>query len=454
MSITTNHEIDLAPIPTPSEPQQRVRSAPASGESTRTRRLVSIDAYRGLVMVLMVSAGLEIPHVVRNFSQSPGLEHLHTPIWDRLAFHTDHVAWIGCVLWDLIQPSFMFLVGTAMVFSIASRRARGQSFGRMLLHAIVRSIVLVLLGVFLSSNWSHRTDWTFVNVLTQIGLGYTFLFLIAWLKPRWQLLASALVLLLYWSAFVVYPAPSSNMDSASLGLPANWHRLHGMAAHWEKNTNLAAHVDQWFLNLFPHEDGKPFVYNRGGYATLNFVPSLATMILGLLAGGLIRGGIASWRKALILLAAGIVGLGLGWALGWLGICPVVKRIWTPSWTIYSAGWCFVLLALFYVVIDIGRWKAWALPLIVVGMNSIAIYCMAQLLKPWVRDTLKRHFGQNVYQPLGRLIYALGEGRRHWDASMATRYGDAFVPMAEAGIFLLFCWIVCWWMYRKNLFVKI
>ena len=156
----------------------------------------------------------------------------------------------------------------------------------MLFHAVVRSLVLIWLGIFLSSNWENRTDWVFTNVLSQIGLGYTFLFVLAWVRPRWQVLAAGLILLAYWWAFALYPSASST-SSASLGLPSDWPRLQGFAAHWEKNANLAAHVDRWFLNLFPR-GGKPFIFNKGGYATLNFVPSLATMILGLLAGELIR----------------------------------------------------------------------------------------------------------------------------------------------------------------------
>ena len=101
----------------------------------------------------------------------------------------------------MIQPSFMFMVGAALPFSIASRRARGQSFGHMFLHALVRSVVLVMLGVFLMSNWTPRTNWTFDNVLTQIGLGYAFLFLLAWVKPRWQVTAAVAILVLYWAAF-------------------------------------------------------------------------------------------------------------------------------------------------------------------------------------------------------------------------------------------------------------
>jgi predicted acyltransferase len=414
------------------EPSRRaavLESAPAP--AARPQRLVSLDAYRGLVMVLMVSAGLRIGQVVKNFDATPELQHLHTPLWDKLAYQTDHAPWVGCTLWDLIQPSFMFMVGAAVPFSIASRRAKGHTFGRMLVHAVIRSLVLIWLGIFLVSHGA-RTNWTFDVVLTQIGLGYTFLFLLAWVKPRWQVAAAIAILVACWGAFALYPAASPVADLTAVGVPSDWPRLQGFAAHWEKNANLAFRVDQWFINLFPHEPGKPFLYNQGGYTTLNFVPSLATMIFGLLAGELLRSDLRRRWKCIALLAAGAAGLAVGWALGMSGVCPVIKRIWTPSWAIYSAGWSFGVLALFYLVIDVGRWKAWAMPLVVVGMNSIAIYCVSMLLKPWFREAVQRHVGADAFKA----------------------FGSAFAPMTEAAAFLLFCWLASWWLYRQKAFLRI
>jgi heparan-alpha-glucosaminide N-acetyltransferase len=396
------------------------------------QRLVSMDAYRGLVMVLMVSAGLRIGDVVHNFQTLPGMATHETKLWDRLAYQTDHSPWVGCSLWDLIQPSFMFMVGAALAFSVASRRGKGQAFGRQFFHSIVRSVVLVLLAVVLTSNWSRKPEWIYTNVLAQIGLGYTFLFLLAWTKPRWQIVAVLAILLAYWGAFALYPKPPADLDLVKVNLPSNWQRLQGFASHWEKNTNFAARFDQWFLNLFPQANGKPFDFNHGGYQTLNFIPSLATMLLGLLAGGLVRSRLSSLQKILIMLAAGAAGLVIGWKLGELGICPVVKRIWTPSWVIFSGGWAFLTLAVFYLIIDVAKLRLWAMPLVWVGMNSIAIYCMAQLLGPWFRESMHRYFGSNVF-------------------SLA---GNAYEPMLRSGFFLLFCWLAAWWMHRQKVFVKI
>jgi len=123
------------------------------------------------------------------------------------------------------------------------------------------------------------------------------------------------------------------------------HHQSGLATHWDKNSNLAWAFDTWFLNLFSRP--RPFTHNGGGYATLSFIPTLATMILGLLAGGSLRRTGPGRAKSLWLCTAGAIGLAAGWGLDELGICPVVKRIWNPSWVLYSGGWCFLFLAAFY-----------------------------------------------------------------------------------------------------------
>ena len=156
-------------------------------------RLASIDAYRGLVMFLMMGEVLSFCEVS---SRVPG-----NHVWEMLCHHQSHVEWVGCSLHDLIQPSFSFLVGAALPFSLASRLARGQSKARMTLHALWRSLILVFLGVFLRSRGSSQTNFTFEDTLSQIGIGYTFLFLIALLPRRLQWAVLAVILIGYWGAF-------------------------------------------------------------------------------------------------------------------------------------------------------------------------------------------------------------------------------------------------------------
>jgi predicted acyltransferase len=278
-------------------------------------------------MLLMASGGLGLARATRHLD--PG-----SP-WRWLGRQVDHPEWAGATLWDFIQPAFMFAVGVALPWSIASRAARGQRLGKLLDHALRRSLVLVLLAVFLSSAWSPRTEWVFTNVLAQIGLGYPLLFLLAFTRSRTQWLAASGILVGYWLAFALHPLPASDFDWQSVGVPGDWPHLAGFAAHWEKNANFAAAFDRWFLNLFPRR--APFIFNDGGYQTLNFVPSLATMIFGMQAGRLLRSELAPDVKVGRLIGYGLAGIAVGAFLAATGLCPIVKRIWTPSWAVFSAG---------------------------------------------------------------------------------------------------------------------
>src|SRR5687767_1161638 len=351
-------------------------SSPPIIAPTPTPRLTSLDAFRGFTMLLMASEIARLPRALLHDYPGNGVAFF-------VADMLEHREWVGVTPWDLIQPSFMFMVGVALPFSVASRRERGDAFGRLFGHAVVRSLILVLLGIFLRSQGRPQTYFTFEDVLTQIGLGYVFLFLLAHARARTQWVAAGVVLFATWLAFALYPLPPAGFDTALVGVPADWpHHLQGFAAHWDKNTNLANRADQWFLNLFPRES--PFVYNGGGYTTLNFVPSLATMIFGLLAGELLRGAASAPEKLRRLLVYGAAGIAFGAALHFVGVSPLVKRIWTPSWAIFSAGWAAVFLAFFYYVVDVRGWRRWAFPLLVVGMNSIAMYVIVHVAEGWMR----------------------------------------------------------------------
>jgi predicted acyltransferase len=385
-------------------------------------RLVSIDAYRGAVMLLMASGGLGLAQATRHLD-------LDWP-WRWVARQVDHAEWAGATLWDFIQPAFMFLVGVALPWSLASRAARGQPFVAQLAHALWRSLVLVLLAVFLTSAWSPQTVWVFTNVLAQIGLGYPFLFLLAFTRPRTQWLAATGILVAYWLAFAMHPLLASDFDWKIVGVPDDWPHLTGFAAHWEKSANFAATFDRWFLNLFPRP--APFVFSEGGYQTLNFIPSLATMIFGMLAGRLLRSDLAPRAKAARLANFGLAGIGLGLAIAAAGVCPIVKRIWTPSWTIFSAGVVAVALAAFYAIIDGRGRRRWCFPLVVAGMNSIALYGLWQLMGGFIKDNVRRHLGRHVFEALG----------------------PDYTTMLERGTVLVVLWLILLWMYRRGIFLRI
>jgi predicted acyltransferase len=413
----------MAEIAQLESPQPAVMISDAAPKPVSPGRVVSLDVLRGTVMLLMLDEAMRLPEVARSFP--------HSWMWGAIAFNTEHVPWQGCSLHDLIQPAFSFLVGAALPFSIASRKAKGQTFWQMLGHAAWRALLLVALGIFLRSQWSGQTYWTFEDTLTQIGLGYVFLFLLGFTRVRTQVIVLLVILIAFWAAFALYPAPGPNFDYARVGVPQNWeHNYSGFLSHWNKNSNLSWSFDVWFLNLFPRE--RPFVFNEGGWSTLSFIPTLATMILGLLTGEWLKGDKSKAEKLRGLVIAGVVLALLGLACQWAGICPIVKRVWTSSYTLYSGGLVLLMLAGFYALVEWKGWRRWAFPLIVIGMNSIAIYVMSWTMKAWLDRSLQIH--------LGRLISGL--------------VSPTLQPVVYGlGIILIF-WLILFWMYRRKLFLRI
>lgn len=384
-------------------------------------RNVAVDAYRGFVMFLMMAEVLQLARVAAAY---PGNWVINV-----LAYHQSHVPWAGASLHDLIQPSFSLLVGVALPYSF-SRRVAADGYGKAFAHAVWRSLILIALGVFLRSVGRQQTNFTFEDTLSQIGMGYPFLFLLATQSTRRLWLALGVILSAYWLAWAVYPVAGPGYDFATVGVPADWtHHYTGLMAHWNKNANLGHAFDTWFLNLFPRES--PFIANRGGYLTLSFIPTLGTMLLGLIAGRALRA--ESPRIPLRwLLVTGAALVAAGVLLHLLGINPVVKRIWTPAWTLFSGGLCYLLLAAFSWVIDIRGYRRWAFPLVVIGLNSIAAYLIAHLWEHFISASFKTHLGQGIFET----------------------FGAGLAPLVAGVAVLAVYWLTLYWMYQRKLFLKV
>ncbi|MBS0262295.1 MAG: DUF5009 domain-containing protein [Planctomycetes bacterium] len=396
-------------------------------------RLSSLDAYRGLVMFLMMAEVLHLAQAAKAFPESS--------LWQMLAFHTTHVEWAGCSLHDLIQPSFSFLVGAALPFSILSRRQKGQSFFWMFLHAAWRSFLLVALGVFLRSTHTSQTRFTFEDTLSQIGLGYLFLFLLGCARPWVQWVALVVILVGYWGAFALYNPPERgpDFDYAAIGVTPEFEAQNppytGLARHWNKNSNLAFAFDDNYVRRIPEllGHGEAYKPNRGGYATLSFIPTLGTMILGLLAGGCLRGEWSAGKKFACLAVGGALALAAGWALDHYGLCPSVKRIWTPAWVLVSGGWCLLFTAGFYLLVDTWGLRQVFFPLIIIGMNSIAIYFLVHIeLHGFIQRSFRTHGGEAALKFLS----------------------DPLQPVVLGAVTLAIDWLILYWMYRNKVFVRI
>jgi len=384
-------------------------------------------------MLLMASSGFGIAQMAAAHPDS---------IWEFIKPQFAHQEWQGCSLWDLIQPSFMFMVGMAVPFSYTKRREMGQSFFGMAWHALSRSILLVALGVMLATRSGDKhTVFVFTNVLAQIGLGYFMLFLLS--RMGWEYMISAIILILagYTWFFIEHPLPTPQDLAAFAGMKGTEHAiLPGFAGHWDIHTNAAAAFDRWFLNLLPQ--AQTFQYNPGGYQTLNFIPALATMLGGAVTGEFLmrslkteRGRFATLLVTGILLVVAGTALdpkilpGVGAQLEPYTVLPVVKRIWTPSWAVLSGGWVLILLSVFYWLVEVRGMRRLVYPLVVVGANSLVIYLLHSLCAGWITENLHKHLPEDAFPT-------------YW------------TPVIERCGVLFVLWLVCWWLYKQKAFIKL
>ena len=444
------------------------------------KRLVSLDAYRGFIMTMLAANGFGIAAFAGLAEDNAVWQSWSYGTFQRLRFHFEHPAWQsifgwgGVSFWDLIQPAFMFMVGVAMPFSNVRRQAMGSSDLRRTLHAFIRAVVLTLMGVFLYSLRSEHTNWIFTNVLAQIGLGYFFLWVLLDRSLEIQLATFTAILVAYWGFFVMNPPPADFDYSAVAASTEKGEVYLGRFAPWSKNGNAGHFFDVWFLNLLRSPEATPepgtsdspaaadsvgadpevrapgllrqwlfsekqkYTHNPGGYVTLNFVPSIATMLLGLFCGQILLSGRSSGRMIASLLVMGAACFAAG-IIAHHTVCPIVKRIWTPSWVLFSGGYVIWMLAVFYLLFDVLPLRRLAFPLVVVGMNSIVMYMMGQLLRPWVATQIvEKHFG-------GLLTYFSGPA-----VLDSQSIGAVVMPTLVFAVF----WLVAFWMYRNRYFVRI
>ena len=455
-----------APTATGSEPVAKKEKLKAPG------RLTSLDAFRGFIMIMLAASGFGIYQLSRTDAERELWTLLDRETFETIAFHFEHPPWqsnfeIGKAdatvgnpwlkwkvsFWDLIQPSFMFMVGLAMPFSYRRREATGQSKFKRTLHALIRSVVLVLLAVFLYSRRDQSTNWIFTNVLAQIGLGYFWVYLLLG-TPRWMQITGFCVILAGTTVAMQVAQPFTEYVPEEVN--ASYERGEILAEpyqRWSKNGNFFHDFDTWFLNLFPRPEKEdpaevPHKFNWGGYTTLNFVPSMATILLGVFVGQFILLAPRNYKTFGKLLLAAIVCTSLGVFFG-ATCCPIIKRIWTPSWVLFSGGYVIGLFALFYLLFDLLPFKKLAFPLVIVGMNSIFVYMMGQLLRPWIySEIVRKHFDWLILK-----VFGVIQSTANLSYS-AEQLVEMFEPVVMSTSVLLVIWLLCLWLYRQKIFIRI
>lgn len=397
-------------------------------------RLSSLDAFRGFFMMVLVSG------TYHNFNQGFGLRDIALQMpdggfWQFLGYEFSHVKWTGCTFWDLVMPAFLLAAGSAISFSYSKRRTFGQSESAIALHVALRASILLFLGSIgfllfgnlLLGKWPQKINPEFSGILSQIGLAYPLAFLAVGRSMGQQFVVAIGILVAWWTAFVTYPIPMGVGNDHLIDVGENFGQLPGLFAHWNKNANLAADFDRWFLNLMPRSD--PFQFNKNGLTTLNCVPTVATMIFGVMLGEFLRGGVPRPIQCRVLLVAGALGVLVGAILG-ATVCPIVKALWTPSWVFFSTGWVVLLMAFFVWVIEVKGYQRLFFPFMVVGMNALVAYLAANLLDYW------------IYKVWEKVLFA--------ESLFHSLYG----PFWESLAIMLTLWSFCFALYRFGIIVRL
>jgi predicted acyltransferase len=366
--------------------------APPTGQ-----RLISIDAVRGFDMFWIIG-GRELALAVVN--ELPG----SAAQW--LDHQLEHVEWEGFTAWDLIMPLFLFIVGTAMPFSFASRLAAGETKSQLYAKMLRRVVVLFILGMMVQGNlldFDTSTLHLYANTLQAIAVGYLIAGVVMLnVGVLGQLVFTALMLVGYW--IVLTRVPFGEHPAGTL-LP---------------NANVAMAVDEFVLGRF--RDGTTYTWILSG---MTFA---ASVLLGVQSGHVLRSGLSAAVKFISLTGIGVFCLAGGWAWAeWLGF-PIIKHIWTSSMVLWAAGWSFLLLAAFYLLIDVLGRSRWAFPFVSIGANAITMY-------------VAYHF-----VPFREIAEGLVDGL----AAHMYRGGPILIELTA----VLLIWLVAWHMYRQRIFVRV
>ncbi len=360
-----------------------------------SERIVSIDALRGFDMFWIIGGGAVFSSLFEVWKH-PATETIHEQL--------RHVEWQGFNFEDLIFPLFLFIMGAVLPFSISRRRERGQSLAVLYLHILKRSIVLILLGLIYNNLMNFEwAEMRWLGVLQRIGLCYFFAaFIVLHAKWRTQVIFIAAVLVLYWLASALIPVP---------GFGANVMTPEGC---------LSSYIDQ---QLIPGKLYFGYGDNEGIISTL---PAICTVLMGSLAGYWLRCERPGSRKAAGLAVAGLVCVVVGYLWGF--VFPIIKIIWTSSYTLFSGGLCLILLALFYWIIDVKGYRKWAFLFVVIGVNPITIY-----------------FLQRFIDFVGIAEFFL---------SGLIAHAGLFAPLILPLGVLAIKWLLLWFLYRHKIFFKV
>jgi predicted acyltransferase len=365
-------------------PDPVVSPPPATG----TKRLVSLDAFRGWTMFWIVGGTALVG----------GLKALNSnPVINGLVYELTHTDWQGLRVYDLIWPSFMLMTGMSLPFSYA-KRSLTQTHHQIFMRVLRRFLVLFLLGSLRESiSFQHPYLVELSSALQPIAVAYLVAFLIVRRSWRVQATVGASILVFYALLVAFVPAP---------GVPAG---------SYDRNANLVLWTDMVTVGrVLPEHWG----------TVICTLPTISTTILGMLLGELLMTDRRTATKMRIIAALGLSGVALGWALN--PVIPIVMKIWTTSYGLASAGFACLMFLVFYWAVDVRGYKKPAFPFVVIGMNAVAIY-MSESIIPWSKTVAI--FTHPLAATLGSMT-----------------------PLLHAIAVLAVEWLVLYWMYKRKIFL--
>ena len=361
-------------------------------------RLLSLDVLRGFDMSFIMGGEIVFICLASLF---PNLKFLGEQM--------GHSQWNGFTFYDLIFPLFLFLAGISFPFSMAKQMSLGKSKCSVSFKVLKRGVILVLLGIVYNGLLQFDFETLrYASVLGRIGLAWMFASLLyVWLKRKWLVLVSVVVLLGYWALLALVVAPDAPDGATSFSIDGS----------------IVGYVDRSLLPGALHNE----IHDPEGI--LSTLPAIVTALLGIFTGEFVRSkSIANeYKKVLVMLGAAMVLLATGYL--WDIVFPINKNHWSSSFVCCAGGWSLLLFALFYLVVDVVGWSKWAFPLSVIGMNSITIYLAQQFLD--FSKPVNALFG-GVLKSLPEDYYALG-----WWCC-----------------YMLVCWCLLYFLYRKKVFLKV
>lgn len=357
-----------------------------------SERILSVDALRGFDM-FWIAGGEWI------FKSLDKIFHNETTAW--ISTQLDHVDWLGFRFYDIIMPLFLFIVGAAMPFSFSKRLAAGDSKTRIMSHVVRRVIILWILGMLVQGNlltYSFSEFHFYSNTLQAIAAGYFISsILILYAGAVSQLAVTAGLMLVYWLVMAFLPQTGGQ---------------------YEPFQNAALYIDK--LVLGSHQDGTNYTW------ILSSLTFAGTTMLGVFAGYILKGSFKKYHKVAYLLVFSVICYLL--AIVWHPVHPVIKHIWTGSFVFYAGSFSLLLLAVFYLIIDVWNLKAWSRMFVIIGANAIVAYVAWHLFD-------FRHISDIFLRGLEQYT------------------GSWYAFIRNTGGFLVLL-LLLWYMFKWKIFVKV